>query len=169
MRRPVPFVGALLLAGVAVAAEPRPPTILDHLAELDRSCREVGGTPRESAGLVRAEDLNGDGAPDFVVDHGAYGCEDAASIFAGTAGSPVVVFASLPGGDFKEAWSNYAYGVEIEPGPPAKAWIELGGAPCGQRGTVIHATMLACSRALVWDAAERTFDLAPLSEARPIL
>lgn len=167
MRRPCLLAGALLLAAPA-AAEPRPPVLIEHLAELDRACREVGGTPQDAPALVRAADLNGDGTPDYVVDHGAFDCNGAASLFGGTAGAPVVVYASLPGGGFKAAYSDYAYGVEIAAGPPARAWIDLGGAPCGQRGTVIHATMLACSRALVWNPAAQAFDYAPLAEARPI-
>ena len=64
--------------------------------------------------------------------------------------------------------ADYAYGVAVEPGPPARLWIDLGGSPCGQQGVVVHATMLVCSRALVWSAAKRAFDYAPLVEARPI-
>jgi hypothetical protein len=167
MRRRTLLAGALLCAAPA-AAEPRPAILLDQLAELDRMCREAGGTPRDAPALVRAADHNGDGAADYVVDVGAYECEGAASLFGGTAGSPVVVYASLPGGAFKAGYDDYAYGVEIEPGPPARAWIALGGRPCGQQGTVIHATMLACSRALVWNAAAQLFAYAPLAEARPI-
>jgi hypothetical protein len=103
---------------------------------------------------------------DYIVNDAAFDCEGAAALFGGTAGAPVTVFASLPGGHFKTVFSGYVYDAEVVAGPPPQAWVTLGGEACGQRGRVVHGTMLTCKRALVWNASKSALGLAPLSQAK---
>ena len=132
---------------------------------MDAMCRDVGGTPGDKAGLLRSVDLNGDGVPDWVLDQGVYACNGAASLFGGSGGSSVMVWAGLSGGGAGQPFGQAAHGAKIENG---RLWLTVGGGFCGQNTAGLsRAEMTYCERPLAWDARARKFDFAPVSEIRP--
>lgn len=82
----------LLLAAAsagALAQAPQkklPAVVQQDLLEMTRMCRDAGGKPAKSPGLLQIADLTGDGLPDYVVDQGVFNCEGAASLFSGSGG-----------------------------------------------------------------------------------
>jgi hypothetical protein len=116
--------GFLLAAGSARAELPQP--LLDDALASVRMCREAGGTPNVQGASVpgagEAEevflpyvteaDLNGDGETDYVTDLAGLDCVDAWSLFCGSAGCPVTVWLSGPGG-LTVAWGGSAQAWEL--------------------------------------------------------
>ena len=102
---------ALALAGPAAA---QTPAIIEAATEGNfAACREAGGTPSTGPDYLTEVELNGDGTPDYVMNLMGLTCENAVSYFCGSAGCPVTVWLSGPGGH-AEAWSNYAQGIEVQ-------------------------------------------------------
>jgi len=112
-----PVARRLLALGIwATAVQPAlaqvPAEILAFTGENVAACREAGGTPNLSqlefpgAGLtgegyppyLTEADLNDDGRPDYVTDLAGLECVNAWSYFCGSAGCPVTVWLSGPGG-----------------------------------------------------------------------
>lgn len=162
------FAMMLLVSLPAAASENYPASVQKAITGMDEMCRSVDATPAPSEGLVLSTDLNGDGVADYALYEGAYYCDGAASLFGGTAGSSVTVFLSDKNNQHAAAWSEMVYGVKLGTETPAKLWMDLGGAACGQRGQVVHASMDTCSRALKWNARTKKVEYEPLSQAKPI-
>lgn len=159
------LAAALGSAAGPTAAQGRPPApVLAAVQEMDAMCREFG-TPGDKSGLLRSADLNGDGVADWVLDQGVYVCEGAASLFGGSGGSQVSVWAGRPGGGVSEPFSHGAFGVTIDGG---RAWLTVGGELCGQNTAGrSRAEYAHCERPLRWDARAQAFAFAPVSESRP--
>ncbi|KFI28674.1 hypothetical protein CDV50_02515 [Haematobacter massiliensis] len=99
-----------LLAPLAAMASTVPREVARVQAEDMAACQRAGGRAVPKAGYLVATDLNGDGRPDYVTDLAHLSCEGVAGFFCGTAGCPVTVWLSGPGGYFAadaghaEAW-----------------------------------------------------------------
>ena len=159
------LVIALTAAGAAQAQGRPPAPVLTAVQAMDTMCREFG-TPGDKSGLLRAADLNGDGVADWVLDEGAYVCEGAASLFGGSGGSQVTVWAGRGNGGVSQPFSHGAFGAAIEDG---RLWLMVGGEMCGQKTAgLARAEYEGCRRPLAWDARAEQFDFAPVSEARPL-
>jgi hypothetical protein len=111
MPRLAAALAGLLLAAPALAQTP--PPIEAATAENFAACRDAGGTPSTGPEYLTEADLNGDGTPDYVMNLVGLTCENAVSYFCGSAGCPVTVWLSGPGG-YSQAWSNYAQGIELQ-------------------------------------------------------
>lgn len=163
--RAAALVVALMAAGVAQAQGRPPAPVLAAVQAMDTMCREFG-TPGDKSGLLRAADLNGDGVADWVLDEGAYVCEGAASLFGGSGGSQVSVWAGRRDGGASEPFTHGAFGAVIDGG---RLWLMVGGEMCGQKTAgLARAEYEGCRRPLAWDARTGRFDFAPVSEARPV-
>ncbi len=88
MRHVMTAVFACLLP---LAAHASPDTIL---AEAAKACAELDGGVFASEGAVRQIDLTGDGTDDTLVDEGLFTCSTAASLYGGSGGSLIHVFAN---------------------------------------------------------------------------
>ena len=88
MRHVMTAVFACLLP---LAAHASPDTIL---AEAAKACAELDGGVFASEGAVRQIDLTGDGTDDTLVDEGLFTCSTAASLYGGSGGSVIHVFAN---------------------------------------------------------------------------
>lgn len=93
-------VAALIFAAASAPAQTLPAEVARSLAEDSAACRDVGGTPSTVAGYATTADLNGDGRTDYVIDLAGLSCAGAPSFFCGSAGCPVSVWLSGPGGYF---------------------------------------------------------------------
>ena len=88
MRHVMTAVFACLLP---LAAHASPDTLL---AEAAKACAELDGGVFASEGAVRQIDLTGDGTEDTLVDEGLFTCSTAASLYGGSGGSLIHVFAN---------------------------------------------------------------------------
>ena len=165
----------VLMTGLAVSAIPAtasavnvPLAVAAYEKQLADACREAGGTPgKPTAAFIAHGDLNGDGIDDWAVDEGGLNCKGAASIFAGSGGSQVIVFVGLPNGDARKAFQHGAYGMKLEVvGSSQTLWLRVGGPLCGQAGSPTHAEAMDCDRPIAWGKEHQRFDFAPLTSIR---
>lgn len=161
----------LLCVGATQAQAPvqkkLPTVVRQALAEMAKSCREVGGKPMPAPDLLQVADLTGDGLPDFVIDQGAFDCQGAASLFSGTGGSGMSAYVGTPDGQATEAFSSYTFGVRIDrQARPARLHVVVGGKLCGQRvpAGMAHSDEKSCWRPVDWHAGRRTMQFAPVSK-----
>ena len=167
----------LLAAAIALpAAAPqaqsrRPPAVITQdILALGAACRESGGTPGMSRGMLQIADLTGDGLPDYVLDHNTYNCEGAASpLSSGRAGAAISIYLGGPGGEARKVFDGLALGAKVRGAPRQRVWLDVQGADCGEpdaAGAPL-ANQKACSRPLNWNPDTGAFAFAPLREARP--
>ena len=64
------------------------------LADAAKACAEMDGGVFASEGAVRQIDMTGDGTPDTLVDEALFTCTTAASLYAGSGGSLIHIFAN---------------------------------------------------------------------------
>ncbi|MBL8200507.1 MAG: hypothetical protein JNK40_05990 [Chromatiales bacterium] len=166
-------VACLAGAGTALAADPPAPapklpaTVAADLKSIADQCTEVGGTPRTGDAVKRA-DLNGDGREDFVLDTGSVNCDGAASIY-GDREKWVGVYVGDGKGGATSAFVGSVYGVAIEgSGPEARLWLTVSGGQCGKKPAKDFASESFCDRPVVWNAATKKFDYAPVATVRMI-
>ena len=170
-----PAVAGLIWAGMVTGAARAdlPAAILAEAQESAAICREVGGTPRfqglqvPGAGMtaqvqvpyVTAADLNGDGQPDHVTDLAGLECENAWSIFCGSAGCPVRVWLSGPGGP-AVAWGGHAQAWRLE---GQAVVVSLHGQMCSPPRSGFE----GCEVALRFDSAAPAPAAGPAAAASP--
>lgn len=161
----------LLLLGAAQAQAPKklPAVVQKELAEMARTCRDVGGKPMKSPDLLTVADLTGDGIPDYVIDQGSFNCDGAASLYAGSGGSQMAVYVGTPDGQAFPAFSSGSFGVKVDnSSKPARLQIVVGGPLCGQRVTANtpRSEYKSCWRPVDWNEKKRKMDFAPVSQAK---
>jgi hypothetical protein len=167
MVRHLLLVAGLAVAGSAFAQErPLPPEIAAFTEESLAECRGAGGTPALSglafpgAEVVEGDlppflteaDLNGDDQPDYVTDLAGLDCVNAWSYFCGSAGCPVTVWLSGPGG-LSPGWNGHAQAWELR---GTEVLLYLHGEMCTPPRTGVE----GCEKALRFDA--------PADEAGPV-
>ena len=161
---------AACLAAVAAQAEERaelPAAVEANVAEIAGMCREAEGDPN-TADVVKRVDLTGDGHEDFVLFTGWAYCGGFASLY-GDREKAVAVYAGDGAGGAAEAFSDAVFDVELEEaGTAASLWLTISGAGCGKPPAPDFAHENFCERSLVWNAASRKFQYAPVSTVRMI-
>lgn len=173
MRLPaIAFSLVALAAPAAAAPSSLPPDVQRYIAGFDQVCRQAGGSPGNHAGMITVADLTGDGQPDFVVDIHNYNCIDApASVAAGRDGMAVAIFVAGSGDNAFKAFEAITDGATVEQqGGRSRVYLDVGGVDCGQQNaaTLPYTEWKFCSRPLDWSAAKKTFQFAPVSQARSI-
>jgi hypothetical protein len=158
----VMLAGGVLLVPVARAAvPPLPAAVAAAVKEFADICRDVEGKPDTREAVKRA-DLNGDGIEDYVVDVAGIVCTGAWSIF-GDREKSVSVYVGDGKGAAVRAFSDTAYGASLEVrGKSTQLWLTVSGVECGRKPARDFASESFCDRSLVWNAAARRFDYAPL-------
>ena len=157
------LVLAALAPGLAWSEE-LPAAIAAFAAEQSKVCTELGGTPRVGPAFATAVDLNGDEAPDYIVDLAGIECANAWSAFCGSAGCPVSVWITGSAGPVRE-WDDYAQGWRLDglAGDTAVV-VDRHGAACP--GAASGAEI--CSERLTFDAPAAPAETgAPTAEATP--
>jgi hypothetical protein len=174
---PAAFASTLaLLAATTATAQPAPAgyapgALTRDVMALGAMCRDSGGKPGKSPGLIQQADLTGDRLTDFVLDLNTYNCEGAASAMgAGQSGGAISIYVGGPGNTARKVWEGLAFEAKVEgKGSKARVWLAIQGRDCGQRNAanVAMADQKGCSRPLNWNPAKGTFAYAPLAEAKP--
>lgn len=165
---------ALTVTGAMAQSPPQkklPLLVQKEVAGMMGMCKEVGGKPQPSPGLLLVADLSGDGLPDYVIDQSAFVCDGAASLFGGSGGSQVSAYVGTPDGQARQAFAGGTFGVQLNQGSqPATLELMVGGELCGQKVTakMSRAEYKPCWRPLRWIASTRQLDFAPLSQIRPV-
>ena len=98
-------------------------------------------------GFIVAEDVNGDGVDDYVLDYGKFVCGNTQSYFCGSGGCLTQVFVSLPDGKYAEALDDIVRDLRFTrdaQGRP-EMLLELHGSACGKIGAA------PCSVTLLWN------------------
>jgi hypothetical protein len=131
-------MAAMFFCAVAQSAPPKlPPELRKDADQLTQDCTKDGGKAKLDDSYATAVDLNGDGVDDFIIDLAGYSCQrpgfGPSNEFCGSAGCPVSVWLSQPGGSYAQArdFDGYMQGWEIRQhnGRPA-IWYGLHGAFC---------------------------------------
>jgi hypothetical protein len=140
---------------------------------MKKLCRESGGNPvldtavASSNPLVEHGVLSKSGVEIWAIDEGRFDCDGAASIFSGSGGSQVYVFARETGGLTKLVFMHGAFSLSMERSSSfATPWLRVGGAMCGSKETASLAKAVSCERSLIWGSGTKKLDFAPLKEAR---
>ncbi len=103
----------LLALPLPAVAQDLPPEIAAFTEEAMADCRGAGGDPMLADYYATAAELNGDGVADWVINFDALNCVGAWTYFCGSAGCPVSVWLSGPGGH-ENVWGSHAQAVEVE-------------------------------------------------------
>ena len=161
-------LGCVCLAAVAQAGPAKLPAVVAaDLKETADECTGVGGRP-DTGQAVRSADLNGDGRADYVLDVGSIVCEGAASVY-GDRAKRIVLYAGDGSGGAQRAFDDAVYGSVLEgTGAAAKLWMTVSGQRCGKPAAASFANEAFGERYVVWNAAARRFDFAPVSTVRTI-
>jgi hypothetical protein len=156
-RNSLGFALLLLLFGGAAALAQRPAAVQRGIAEAEADCRGAGGRPSLAPQFETVTELNGDGVPDYVLAFDGLDCEGAASFFCGSAGCPVVLYLSAPGGHRVQGLGHaQAWSIE-QGGATPVLLLSLHGSSCGRAGAD------SCEVRLGWNGRE----MARLTAARP--
>jgi hypothetical protein len=111
------------------------------------SVKQCGAEVTLKWGFVVAEDVNGDGVDDYVLDYGKFVCGDIRSYFCGSGGCLTQVFVSIPNGKYVKVLDEnvrdlrFAYDPEGRP----EMLLDLHGSACGKVGAA------PCSVTLLWN------------------
>ena len=129
-----PFLAhvAVLAAGLAPAHGETPPeNIAEVMAEAAQICRAVGGKP-DTAAVLSAQDLNGDGRPDWIADFAKLSCEGANNPTCNPNGCTLqLYFASGDGWDlvFEDFAKSYKFSTS---GKAHMMHVTTSGIPCNK-------------------------------------
>jgi hypothetical protein len=158
-----------------------PKEVASHVADMNEQCESYGGKPGQSGtwepfegkskfhaqSLVEHSTLARGRVEVWVIDEGRYQCSKAASLFSGSGGAQVYVFARLKDGSVKQVLMQGAYGIEMRlAGQSSELLLGVGGPLCGQSGDHGHGDSIYCKRPLAWDTSAQKMDFAPLSEIK---
>lgn len=172
--RAVALTALLSASEYRTAATPRPASPLprevrNYIADMNHTCRRLGGMPSASPRLVRAVDLTGDRRLDYVVDEGGYICINSRTAFyAGHNGAALSIFVGVPGGTAYLGYEGYSHGVTVrKQAGRFRIHLIVGALACGQApGPKAFSDWWFCHRPLRWNSSARRFQFAPLSQVR---
>jgi hypothetical protein len=165
------FVNLLAIPLLAACGESSgadlPATVVEAVALLSEICTASEGKPRSDQ-AVRIVDLNGDDVDDFVVYAGWMVCENAWSVY-GDREKAIMVYAGDSRGGAPEAFMGSVYDAAIETTPAGDSlWLSVAAEGCGRTAAATFAEETFCDRAMIWNAATRRFDFAPVETIRLI-
>ena len=174
MRRGTTIVSSLAmsvtLTGAASVDVPSEVAAFTH--EMNKTCKQAGGKQSPS-GIFDADSGKFhpmplvepgviDGTEFWAIDASRFRCAGAVSLFSGSGGAQVDVFARLSDGTVKNVFSQGAYGMKV-----TQSGLSLGvaGTLCGQKEPTSHADAVGCDRPIVWDRSAQKMSLAPVPKA----
>jgi len=165
------FLGVLAIPMLAACGESSgadlPATVVEAVALLAEICTASDGKPRADEAVKRV-DLNGDAVDDFVLYAGWMVCEGAWSVY-GDREKVLTVYTGDGRGAAPEVFAGSVYDAAIETTAAGAAlWLSVSAEACGRPRAETFAEETFCDRAIVWNAATRRFDFAPLETIRLI-
>jgi len=138
----------VLTASLAAAQSTDLPEVAAEIEYAREACRSLGTFELVPDRIVKElPDLNGDGRAEIAVDHAGFVCHGAYSIYGGSAGTPLVVLITSPGGYLRFRFRARSWRVVAWPGERGAKSIlvlSLHGTDCGGVGAD------PCFEALTW-------------------
>jgi hypothetical protein len=129
------FLSIALVAVVSSAgqAQDLPDEVAAAVKTAQAEC--TAGKVTTGKGFITRRDVNGDKEADFLVDYEHARCEEFVSLFCGTGGCLIQVFASIGDGKYVAVMDRNAYGVKFARRRGLPAMIQhLHGSHCGRSG-----------------------------------
>ncbi|WP_370311861.1 hypothetical protein [Sagittula sp.] len=102
------------------------------LADMREACAVLGGEVTVGAGYTTPIDLDGAGAEDLALNHGALSCSAAEDLVCGPAGCLRSVWQAQEDGQFLRVFLNTAQGIAAE--APGSLRFTFSGSLCGRVG-----------------------------------
>lgn len=130
------IAGALSVTTVSGAlpaadAEPAPEEIAETIAEAAQVCRSQGGTPQTSA-VLRSDDLNGDGRPDWIADFSKLACKKAANPACNPNGCLLQLYYWM-GDDWDKVFEDFVKSYKFSSsGKKRTMHVSTSGVPCNK-------------------------------------
>jgi hypothetical protein len=132
IRVALPVLIVLTVANWPARATEPPDNISEALAEAERACKEVHGTPNSDA-VLKVQDLNGDGGEDWIADYGKLKCEGGTNPLCGSGGCTLQIYFW----DGEAAWdvmfedlvTSYTFG---DSGGKPMLYVTTPGTPCNK-------------------------------------
>jgi hypothetical protein len=119
-----------LLAPVFAAMEPD--NVAAEVEDAAKSCREMGGAPNTDA-MLKADDLNGDGAEDWIVDYKKLQCAGTPNPFCGSGGCMLQIFLWSGGSTWTKAFDDTVQSYRfINSGGQRALEVKFSGSACGK-------------------------------------
>lgn len=106
--------------------------VADALADNESAC--AGGVTGVEPGLVRQEDVDGDGTNDVIIDFQGLTC-DGSRLFCGTGGCTQEIWLGDPSGPYRLVLSDLI--VRIERPAPGRVRVTMDGGDCGLSGAEV--------------------------------
>ncbi|MEC7762598.1 MAG: hypothetical protein VX874_11890 [Pseudomonadota bacterium] len=123
------------IASAMEACPMRAPAVEDPVASvlssLEAECKDLGGVLEMVGGFERAEDLDGDGRDDLIIEYGGAPCTTALSLHCGSGGCVSDIYMARDQG-YVRAWSDVVRDVLNEDGPGVA--ISVHGSACDLAG-----------------------------------
>lgn len=134
---------AMLAAAGLVQADSLPPPVAAVVAEAEKLC--TPDAAKMGPGMLKQQDVNGDGFPDFILDYGEVQCPKGGRFNCGSAGCLTQVFASMPSG-YRKVLDQHVQSIKFRKveGYPAMI-LGLHGSDCGKAG------FEQCGATLYWN------------------
>lgn len=179
IRRDISLRGSSRAIAAVIDACPEPPRPMlpltapaaQVLAQIEDDCAALGGTVEVEPGFERAEDLDGDGRTDMVVDFAAAVCSEMASLHCGSGGCKVGFYLNRET-EFQPLFVDVIRGYDSAPG--GLLTLDLHGSFCGvfgyeaclQRFDISGGDMVLLDE-LTGEAAIAVLEGAPLPSLEP--
>lgn len=123
------------IAAAMEACPMRAPAVEDPVAtvlsSLEAECKDLGGRLEMVGGFERAEDLDGDGRDDLIIEYGGAPCTTALSLHCGSGGCVSDIYMARDRG-YVRAWSDVVRDVLNEEGTGVA--ISVHGSACDLAG-----------------------------------
>lgn len=99
-------------------------------------------------GFVERRDVNGDGRPDYILNYEEFRCGDTGSLYCGSGGCTVKIFAATPREGYMKVFDQIVHDVRpgTARGRPVLT-LSLHGSACGKIGAE------PCRRILAWNGS----------------
>lgn len=134
------LVKILLLGAAVVIAIPmtpgraamEPSNAAGEVSSAAKTCRDLGGKPNAEA-MLTVDDVNGDGAEDWIVDYAKLVCAGATNPFCGTGGCSLQIFLWSGGSSRKLAFDEVPRGYKfVTSNGKRMMQVRFGGAVCNE-------------------------------------
>lgn len=125
------LAAAAMTSTVAAHAEDSPEEMAETVAEAADRCRKMGGTP-ETAKILRSDDLNRDGRPDWIADYSKLVCKNGGNPACNPNGCLMQLY-YWSGDDWDKVFEDFVKGYKFSTSGPSRLMhVTTYGAPCNR-------------------------------------
>jgi len=123
---------AIVVPAIPSWAAMEPENVVSEINFAAKTCRERGGKPNTKA-MLKVNDLNGDGAEDWIVDYKKFVCAGTTNPFCGTGGCSLQIFLWSTGSSWTLAFDEVLHGYKFAIVNGKRTMkVQFGGAACNK-------------------------------------